>query len=140
MDQNNYVEKIKQFRDAINKELKDNDSDSSKLYMNIANTMVTLFSLDSVKTAYNKVSESLDEEASSDLLMLLVLIITHASYNSIAAYDTLLKAELTDQLQKYGYQLNLTAATVNGHTGVLEVFKKRIGELEKKNKLDEIKK
>lgn len=138
MDQNNYIESIKRFRDTINKELKGDDSNSSKLYMSITDTMVTLFNLESVKSAYAKLSESLSEEASNDLLMLLILIMTHASYNSIATYDALLKAELTDQLQKYGDQLNLIAATVNGHTGVLEVFKKRIGELEKKNKIDEV--
>ena len=109
------------------------------LFNGISETSIKLLQDPEISKIFDILTKELKDESVKALVNLLVLTMTHSAYNSIIFYDDLLKMEIRNQFDNIIHATNETMSTVAAHHGVLEVFKKRIGEIEKKLQIDEFK-
>jgi hypothetical protein len=147
---NDSINEIKDFsknvEEAINNEDNELTEEEKKeepdylLYNAISETSISILQQESVIKLFEKISDKLGDDITKSLIELMTLTMTHSAFNAIVFYDGLLKGELTNQFDHYGNHLNNTSAIVRSHDSVLEVFGKRITDLENKLKIDEINK
>lgn len=77
-------------------------------------------------------------EISKSFIETISVIMTNASYQAVLFYNDMLKEELTKQLDHMVDGLNTTRADVKGISMAIDVFKKRINDIEKTLKISEI--
>jgi division protein CdvB (Snf7/Vps24/ESCRT-III family) len=107
------------------------------LYQAIADSSIQIMQMDEVINLFSKLSSKLTEPLTKDLITLLTIVMTNSSYNAISFYDNLLKDELQAQFQAICDAFNQMAGEVHAHTGVFEVYKKRLDTIESRlNKLE----
>lgn len=109
------------------------------LYDGIADGSISILESPVFIEGFKKISDKLGDEVSRSLAEMLAIAMTKSAYSAITFYDDLLKAELQKQFDNYGSSLNGVIAKTNGINGAMEVFKKRIGDMENKLKIDSIK-
>lgn len=109
------------------------------LYNAISESSIEILKQPTVVKFFENISKDIGEDFSKSLVELLAICMSHSAYTAITFYDQMLKGELTKQFDHYGDHLNAIGGTVKSHDAVLEVFSKRLSELEKKNKLDSVK-
>lgn len=101
-----------------------------RLFNGIADTSIEVLNMPSVAETMKEIGEKLGEETSKKLTTMLVLIITNVAFSAVNFYDDLLKEELNANFNEFGKMYTEAAATINAHTGVLEVLNKKVGDIE----------
>lgn len=129
----------KDVKDGVATPEEEQQEPAYRLYNQIAETCINVIKLPTFQQGFAEVSKSIGPETAQKLVEMMVLSMAHSAHNAIAFYDSLLKKELDNQFQNLGKAINQLGGTVNGHTGALEVFKQRLGEISKKLQLDELK-
>jgi len=120
-------------------ESKENTNPSFILYDSIATSSISLLEDNAVVNTFKKISESIGEETSKNLVELLVITMTQSAYNAIIFYDQLLKKELDTHFKAIANNMNILKADTDAHHEVLKVFKKQLGEIQNKSTLEEFK-
>lgn len=153
MTLNDDIYAIKRAQDAVNatakdsKEVKDGTVTEDEelkepayvLFNGIAETSIKILGTPSVATIMNEIGGKMGEETAKHLTELISICMTNSAYMALTFYDDLLKEELNKHFQNVDENFIKLSADINAHTGVLEVFKKRLSELEKKELIDDIK-
>lgn len=151
---NDSVESIKNFQNKMEEaagkteDVKDGTSTKEEekqepayvLFSAIAETSINILQMPAVIETFDAVSAKIGDELTKKLIEAITLIMTNSAYQAVSFYDGMLKDELNKELDNISNSINMVAADVNAHTGVLEVFKARLDKFEKGNKIDEIKK
>lgn len=147
---NDSINELKQFQEAVKKaaeqspDVKDGKVTAEEelqepgymLYNQIAESSIKILELPEVVKAFAKLTETFGEETSKSLVELFALTMTQSSYQAVLFYDSLLKEELGKQLDNIGVHLNGAKADIEGIKPALTVFKKQIGEIQKKLEID----
>lgn len=110
------------------------------LYNQIAEANIQILQMPPVVKAFEKLNESLGEDAAKTLVELLAILMTQSSHQAVLFYDDLLKQELKKQFDLYGDFLNNTIADVSGIKSAIEVIKTRLGNFERDKKVEQFSK
>ncbi len=109
------------------------------LFSQISGMMVKILDAPEVKAGYRIIANAgLGEEPTKHLIGILAMACATSAYNAILFYDDLLRVELTKQFDALSHFTNNNIADINGIKSACEVFQKKIGEIEKKLKLDDV--
>jgi len=110
------------------------------LYNAIVETSIEIMKLPSFVKGFNHIADKFGEDCAKELSEMMVIAMTQSAHNAILMYDSLLKEELTKQFDHYGKALNECIGIVNAHNSVLEVYKSKLGTIEKNIKLESMNK
>ena len=110
------------------------------LYKGISESSIGIMQSPIIVNMFEALSEQLGEETTKKIVEAFTIMMTTSAYNAVVFYDELLKKELTQQFDNVSKAFSNIGANVTAHTGVLEVFKKRLDEISKSLQIDEIKK
>jgi len=119
----------------INNEEK-NTNPSFVLYDAIATSSISLLEDSEVVKTFKKIAENVGEDISKSLVELMAIVMTQSAYHAIIFYDKLLKKELDIQFNHIAENMNILKADTDGHHEVLKVFKKQLGDIQNKIKLE----
>lgn len=108
------------------------------LYNKIAENSINILQLPTFVQGFKEIGEKFGEDISKKLAEMMVIAMAHSAHSAITFYDDLLKKELSKQFEHFGKSLNTVIGTVNGHNGALTVFKTRLGNIEKKLKIEQL--
>lgn len=147
------VEEILKYRDNLLKKVENSQdvkdgnctADDEKkepgflLYNAIIESSVEILQKEPVVKLFSELSGVIGEDTSHKFVELLAICMSQSAYNAITFYDQLLKGEITMQFDHYGKHLNALGAEVNAHKGSLEVFQKRLSDIENTIKINEVK-
>lgn len=101
------------------------------IYNAIMNTTVKILQSQTMVEVFDKFAKQFGPEMSKELITALSLAMTHSSYNAIVLYDEMLKKEIQKAFDIQSDAINKIAASVNGHQGALEIYKKRLEDVER---------
>lgn len=110
------------------------------LYNGIAETSIQIMQSPIISNLFDALNEKLGEDLTKKIVEAFTIMMTTSAYEAVVFYDELLKKELTNQFDSIAKSFSMISADVTAHTGVLEVFKKRLDDISKSLKIDEIKK
>lgn len=110
------------------------------LYNQIAESMIDIMKKPEVSIGFIKIGKQLGEEMSRTFVDLIAVCTVTAAHNAIVFYDDLLKKEIKTHFDVLTNYTNNNSADIHALKSVLEVFNKRLSEIEKKLKIDEINK
>lgn len=110
------------------------------LYNRIAESMIEIMQQPEVTNGFVKIGKILGEEVSTTLVSIIAMCTVTGAHNAIVFYDELLKKELSQNFELVSKRVNEAVADTAAFRGVLEVFKKKLDEIEKKDKISQIKK
>lgn len=141
--ENNNAEKaiddIKNFekalKEASNNEDAQNDPNTQAallMYQSISETCIETLQMDLVVDVMNKIADKVGNELATDICSMLALIMTNSAYNAIMFYDQMLNNNLIPKFEEYDEVINNLAGTTQGINSAMEVFKKRLNELQEK--------
>lgn len=123
----------KEFKDASDVDI----TPAMELYTSIAESSINILQNPDVVNIFKQISESIDDKLSARIVELMAITMTQSAHNAILYYDDMLKKELNKQFEHIAHHVNLCRADVDGHTAVLDTFRKRIGDVENKLKVSE---
>lgn len=109
------------------------------LYNAISNNSIEILNSPTIQSTFETMSEKMGDDFTKKFIEMMVVIMTNSAHSAVVLYDEMLKKELTESFNKVGDGFSTVCADVNAHTGVLEIFKKRLEIIEKKLNLNEIK-
>lgn len=101
------------------------------LFNAIAETSIKLLETEPVIELFKALSEKLGPDVTKKLIEALTMMLTNSAYEALTFYDELLKEELTKQFENIGDVFANIGADVKAHNGAMEVFKKRLDDLER---------
>ena len=141
--ENNNAEKaiddIKNFekalKEASNNEDAQNDPNAQAallMYQSISETCIETLQMDLVVNVMNKIADKVGNELATDICSMMALIMTNSAYNAIMFYDQMLNNNLIPKFEEYDEVINNLAGTTQGINSAMEVFKKRLNELQEK--------
>lgn len=141
--ENNNAEKaindIKNFEKALeeasNNEDAQNDPNAQAallMYQSISETCIETLQMDLVVDVMNKIADKVGNELATDICSMMALIMTNSAYNAIMFYDQMLNNNLIPKFKEYDEVINNLAGTTQGINSAMEVFKKRLNELQEK--------
>lgn len=141
--ENNNAEKaindIKNFEKALeeasNNEDAQNDPNAQAallMYQSISETCIETLQMDLVVDVMNKIADKVGNELATDICSMMALIMTNSAYNAIMFYDQILNNNLIPKFEEYDEVINNLAGTTQGINSAMEVFKKRLNELQEK--------
>lgn len=108
------------------------------LFNAICDSSIEIMSKPIIVEFFSKISDKLGEDLTHNMIEMMAIIMSNSAYAAVQFYDNLLKDELRKQFENIGNTFNLLGADVNAHTGVLEVYRSRLDEIEKRlNSLDD---
>lgn len=110
------------------------------LYGQILKSTTDILRTPDTKKLFDQLVTQFGEDTTASLMEFFAAAITQSSYNAVIFYNDLLKEELSKQFCLMGDTLNNCVADVKAHHGVLDAFGKRITAIEKRDKVDSIKK
>lgn len=110
------------------------------LYQQIANSSITILQNPEIVKAFKDISEKVDEELSKNLVTLIAVAMTQSAHQAVLFYDAFLKKELDKQFEHIADAINKDRADINATTSAMQVFRERIGNLEKLTKIEEFQK
>lgn len=106
------------------------------LYNQISKNVIEILNKPEVAKVFANIGKVMGDELSKEFISVIALSMSVSAHNAITFYDSLLKKELDAQFDNIGHHINLCKADIVGHQSVLEVFKKRLDEIEKQNKIN----
>lgn len=136
----NNVEEMLKKDSADGEKVEAKDDPIYRLLGGILGNSASILSNPAVMELLNKLTPKIGKEETLSLVQTLSIIMSYSAYSSILLYDDLLKEQIQVEFDHIAKHLNYVKADVSGQQSALEVFKKRLGEVEKKLKIDEIKK
>ena len=110
------------------------------LYGQILKSTTDILRTPDSKKLFDQLITKFGEDTTAALMEFFAAAITQSSYNAVIFYNDLLKEELSKQFCLMGDTLNKCVADVKAHHAVLEAFGKRLTVIEKRDKVDNIKK
>lgn len=128
------------------KENEENIDFGLKLYNGIMNTVVEILRTDSIVNRFADITNAINDRPDfgdkvlKPFIEIMSVCMAQSAYQSLIFYDELLKQELDKSFKIVGEGLNTHNAELAAHQGAMEVFKQRLGEVEKALKLDKISK
>ena len=145
-------ESTKKIEEAVKKEAEENEENINfglKLYNGIMNTVIEILRSESIVNRFTEITKAFDgkpdfgefgDKILKPFIEIISLCMSQSAYQAIIFYDEMLKDELDKSFKIVGDGLNTHNAELAAHQGALEVFKQRLGEVEKTLKLNEISK
>ena len=148
------VDEINNFREAMRKatensdDVKDGISTVEEeqqepefvLFDAIAESSINTLQMDAVVESMNKIADKLGDDLTSELCTIMAVLMSNSAFNAIMFYDDLLREQINEKFKEYDSIINDISAVTNGMNGAMEVFKKRIGDIQDKLGLDNAKK
>lgn len=147
------IETVEKMRDNVNKMVSEHpDVKSGKmtpeeemkepgyvLYNQITESVIQTLSRPDIASCFVKIGEKLGEEFSQNFVSIIALCMSTSAHNAIVFYDELLKKELQNQFREVENHINLCETDVAAFGKVMEVFKKKLGDLEKEKMINQMK-
>lgn len=110
------------------------------IYDAICNNTISLLTNKDVADAFVKIGKVFGEETSQELTVLIATCITQSAYSAIVFYDNLLKTQLEKDYDVYNHNINLCKSSIDGISAAMDVFKKRLSDVENKLKIEDLNK
>lgn len=127
-------------KDGITTPDEEQHDPSYVLFNAITENCIHTLQLDTVSKSMNKIGEKLGDDLTTELCTVMAVLMSHTAFNAVMFYDDILNQGLDEKFKEYDTIINNISATTNGINGSMEVFKTRIGELQKKLGFDNSKK
>lgn len=109
------------------------------LYKAILASSIEMLKLPETEQVFNNLKDLIGDKTES-LIDLFILSMTHSAYNAIVYYDSLLKEELSNQLDNIGKYINNLNADVTAMKSVIKVHSKKIDDIKSSIEIEEFKK
>ncbi len=110
------------------------------LYNQITECTVQILQSPTVEKAFEVLSEKLGDDIAKAFVDILAISMTNSAHQAVLFYDELLKKELTKSFDTVGHHINLAKADIQAHSGAIDVFRKRLDEIDNKMQIDKVKK
>lgn len=110
------------------------------LYNHITECTVNILQSPTVEAAFDMLSKKLGDEATKALIDVFAISMTNSAHQAVLFYDELLKKELTKSFDSVGHHLNLAKADIQAHSGAIDVFRKRLDDIDKTINVNKLKK
>lgn len=107
------------------------------LYQQIANSTINILQNPEIVKGFKEISDKVDPELSKNLVTLIAVAMTQSAHQAVLFYDAFLKRELDKQFDHIANSINKDRADINAITSAMQVFRERIGNLEKAAKSKE---
>lgn len=107
------------------------------LYNKISESVVQILSQPEVTSAFVQIGKKLGDDISKNLVTIVGMCMATSAHNAILFYDDLLKEELTKKFGQFAEAIATCETDNLTFHRVLEVFKKRLDNLEKEKKIRE---
>ncbi len=98
-----------------------------ELYKNILHSSGDIMNMPVVQETLDYFSDKIGKDFSDKLGPLLVLIITHSTFNGITAYDNLLKDQFIERDKNLCEAISNLSAITKGHDMAIEQIRDKIG-------------
>lgn len=117
------------------------------LFDHISDVCIELLQLPDIINSMNDIASIITpsigkenaDKIMSDICTIMAVMTTHSSFRAIAFYDNEAAKSLNQQFNAYNDVIAKMGGIINGHSGVLEVFKQQIEECRQKLGLVNIK-
>ena len=129
-------ESVKEGRSTVEEEM---NSLANVLFNGISETSIKILQDPEITKIFDIISKDLKIDTVKALVNLLAVTMTYSAYNAINFYDDLLKVELKKNFENVVKRMNETTGTIVAHHEALEVFRKRLGEIENNTKIAKFK-
>lgn len=119
------------------------DPEKDPVYLlldSILKNSAEILSNPAVTQLFEKLIPKIGKDETISLIQSLSIIMSYSAYSSLLLYDDLLKGQLQQEFDHISKHINFAKADLAGMQGALEVFKKRLGDVENTVKIDKIKK
>lgn len=141
---NEIIDGMDSMKETIREELKKRDKDIPEatliLYDQIVDSTIGVLKEPGIIEGFERLASTLGEDNAATIAELIGVATVNASYRTLAFYDEYLQKEFDSSFKNIEQHLNMAKADVSAHTGVLEVFKRRLDAIEKKISDDELNK
>ena len=108
------------------------------LFNKITETTLEILKMPSFVEGFKTISLILGEESAKKVAEMMAVAMTHSAVSAVMFYDEYLNEQLTKQFNRFAEALNNTIAVVNGMEPAMEIYKKRISEIEKQIRINKI--
>ena len=133
-------EETQDVKDGISTPEEEQQEPSYILFNAITDNCIQTLQLDAVANSMNKIGEKLGDDLTAELCTIMAVLMSQTAFNAVMFYDDILNKGLDEKFKEYDQIINNISATTTGINGSMEVFKTRIGEIQKKLGLDNSKK
>lgn len=110
------------------------------LYHQISQSIVDILNQPEIANVFKSLGKEVGDDLARNLVLAIAMSMSSAAHNAIVFYDELLKGELDKQFENIAHHVNLCKADIVAHQSVLEVFRNRLDNLEKINKVNQFSK
>jgi hypothetical protein len=134
------IKNSKKVKDGVLTEEEAMHEPENIVYLNIVDTIIHILKNEELSKQFKLLEENnISNEAIKILINIIAVITTNATYSAVVFYDELLKKELSKQFDNLGNHINKLTSEINGIKPACEVYNKKIGNIEKILKINEIK-
>ncbi len=127
-------------KDGVTTPEEEQQEPSYVLFNAITENCIQTLQLESVAASMNKIGDKLGDDLTAELCTVMAVLMSQTAFNAVMFYDDILNKSLDEKFKEYDTIINDVSATTKGINGAMEVFKTRIGEIQKKIGLDNTKK
>lgn len=134
------VDESPDVKDGVSTAEEEHKEPSYVLFNAITENCIKTLQLDAVSDSMNKIGDKLGDDLTAELCTVMAVLMSQTAFNAVMFYDEILNEELDRKFKEYDTIINNVSATTKGINGSMEIFKKRISEIQHTLHLDNSKK